>query len=137
MWRPDILPKELEDIAGIMKGIHFDVNKATIKKVSKPIMERAAEVLTEYSQINVEISGHTDITGSYEHNMELSRDRAESVKRYLVEHGIDESRITTNGFGPDQPIDTNDTKEGRANNRRIEFQIMAGEGVRTQPSTAE
>jgi outer membrane protein OmpA-like peptidoglycan-associated protein len=134
---PDILPKELEDIAGIMKGIHFDVDKDTIKKQSKPILDRAVDVLQQFPQINVEISGHTDITGKYDHNMDLSRRRAKSVKTYLVEHGIDASRITTDGFGPDVPIDTNDTNEGRANNRRIEFQIMAGEGVSTEPSAAE
>jgi outer membrane protein OmpA-like peptidoglycan-associated protein len=69
--------------------------------------------------------------------MDLSRRRAASVKRYLVEGGVEESRITTNGFGPDKPIDTNDTNEGRANNRRIEFQIMTGgETVATTPSSA-
>ncbi len=123
---PDILPKELEDIAGIMKGIKFDVDKDTIKSESKSVLERAVETLKQFPQVNVEISGHTDSTGGYEHNMDLSRRRAESVKRYLVEHGVDESRISTNGFGPDKPIDTNDTAEGRANNRRIEFQIMTG-----------
>lgn len=130
---PDILPKELEDIAGIMKGIKFDVDKDTIKSESRPILERAAETLKKFPQVNVEIAGHTDSTGGYDHNMDLSRRRAKSVKRWLVEHGIDGSRITTDGFGPDQPIDTNDTKEGRANNRRIEFQIMSGgQSVSTQ-----
>jgi outer membrane protein OmpA-like peptidoglycan-associated protein len=134
---PDILPKELEDIAGVMKGIHFDVDKDTIKSESKPILEKAIETLKQFPQVNVEISGHTDSTGGYEHNMDLSRRRAASVKRYLVEGGVEESRITTNGFGPDKPIDTNDTNEGRANNRRIEFQIMTGgETVATTPSSA-
>ncbi|MFO7566348.1 MAG: OmpA family protein [Enhygromyxa sp.] len=72
----------------------------------------------------VEISGHTDNKGDHDRNVDLSRRRAESVKRYLVEHGVDEARIETVGHGPDKPIDSNDTKAGRANNRRIEFEII-------------
>jgi outer membrane protein OmpA-like peptidoglycan-associated protein len=69
-------------------------------------------------------AGHTDSTGSVEHNRDLSRRRAESVKRYLVQGGIVESRITTRGAGPDEPVDTNRTAVGRAKNRRIEFLIL-------------
>ena len=72
----------------------------------------------------ISISGHTDSRGKPDHNLDLSRRRAESVKRWLVEHGIDGSRLETEGFGPDAPIDTNDTKAGRAKNRRIEFELI-------------
>ena len=69
----------------------------------------------------VEIRGYTDATGSRSYNMRLSQRRAESVKNWLVEKGIDASRITAIGYGPDNPIDSNDTPEGRERNRRIEF----------------
>jgi OOP family OmpA-OmpF porin len=127
-----MLPKELEDVAGVMKGIHFDVDKDTITKDSKGVLDRAVDVLKQFPQVTVEVSGHTDSTGKYEHNMDLSRRRAAAVKRYLVENGIDESRITTSGYGPDKPIDTNETKEGRFNNRRIEFQIRAESGGKVE-----
>ena len=69
----------------------------------------------------MEISGHTDSRGTRARNMTLSKERAESVKSWLVSNGIESSRIETEGYGPDKPIDTNDTDEGRLRNRRIEF----------------
>jgi len=82
-------------------------------------------VLKDFPSIRIEISGHTDSTGSREYNLDLSRRRAESVKRYLVtEGGVEESRVQTRGAGPDEPIDTNKTAAGRAKNRRIEFMIL-------------
>lgn len=121
---PDIVPEEFEDLAGILEGIHFDTNKDVIKPDSKPILDRAVEVLSKYPQVRIEVSGHTDSKGSYEHNVDLSQRRAESVRKYLIEHGIDEGRIETRGAGPNEPIATNDTAEGRAQNRRIEVKIL-------------
>jgi outer membrane protein OmpA-like peptidoglycan-associated protein len=121
---PDIVPAEFADLAGILEGILFDTDKDVIKKESKPILDRAVEVLKKYPQVRIEISGHTDSAGSYEHNVDLSQRRAESVKTYLTEAGIDPSRIETRGAGPNEPIATNDTKDGRANNRRIEVKIL-------------
>src|SRR5690606_39456412 len=74
--------------------------------------------------LKIEIQGHTDDVGGREFNLELSERRAESVKRYLVEKGIDESRIKTSGFGPDRPIDPAKTSKARAKNRRIEFKVL-------------
>jgi outer membrane protein OmpA-like peptidoglycan-associated protein len=123
---PDEVPKQLIDVAGIMAGIQFDIDKDTIKPVSRPILERAKQVLVDNPDIHVEISGHTDSTGSRDHNMDLSRRRAEAVKKWFVAEGLDAARFETKGLGPDDPIDTNDTKEGRTKNRRIEFQILSG-----------
>ena len=80
--------------------------------------------MTDHPEIRIKVSGHTDNNGAREHNVDLSGRRAEAVKKYLVDHGVDESRIETEGLGPDKPVDTNDTKTGRANNRRIEFEII-------------
>ncbi len=121
---PDIVPAEFADLAGILEGILFDTDKDVIKKESKPILDRAVEVLQKYPQVRIEISGHTDSAGGYEHNVDLSQRRAESVKTYLIDAGIDAGRIETRGAGPNEPIATNDTKEGRAQNRRIEVKIL-------------
>lgn len=121
---PDIVPEEFADLAGILKGINFDTDKDKIKKDSKPILDRAVEVLQKYPQVRIEISGHTDSAGGYEHNVDLSQRRAESVKNYLIDAGVDGERIETRGAGPNEPIATNDTKDGRAENRRIEVKIL-------------
>ncbi|MBK7826201.1 OmpA family protein [Nannocystis sp.] len=119
---PDVVPPAV--FRGTVKGIYFDLDKDTIKPRSRPVLDRAVEVFTSFPNIRVEISGHTDSTGSIAHNRDLSRRRAEAVKRYLVEAGIDTARIETRGAGPDEPIDTNRTPAGRAHNRRIEFNLI-------------
>jgi outer membrane protein OmpA-like peptidoglycan-associated protein len=121
---PDEVPPEFDDLAGILEGIHFDTNKDVIKSESKPILDKAVEVLKKFPQVRIEISGHTDSKGDYAHNMDLSQRRAESVRKYLIENGIEESRMETRGAGPNEPIATNDTAEGRAENRRIEVKIL-------------
>lgn len=121
---PDEVPRELTDLSGVMDGIHFDTDRDTITRDSVPVLERAAEVLGKYPDLRVEISGHTDSRGGYKHNMDLSRRRADAVRSWLVEHGVDGSRIETRGAGPNEPIDTNETAAGRFNNRRIEFEIL-------------
>jgi outer membrane protein OmpA-like peptidoglycan-associated protein len=121
---PDELPQEIADFRGALEGIQFDVNKDTIKPGSRKTLDHAAEILNKYPDIRVEIGGHTDATGSRDLNLDLSRRRARSVKRYLVGKGVDAKRIDTRGYGPDQPIADNDTAAGRTKNRRIEFTIV-------------
>jgi outer membrane protein OmpA-like peptidoglycan-associated protein len=121
---PDELPQEIADFRGALEGIQFDVNKDTIKPGSRKILDQAAEILQKYPDIRVEIGGHTDATGSRDLNLDLSRRRARSVKRYLVGKGVDEKRVETRGYGPDKPVADNDTKDGRTKNRRIEFTIV-------------
>ena len=77
--------------------------------------------MRDVSELEVEIRGYTDNTGSYQGNVNLSKRRAESVKEYLVRNGIAPYRIVTKGFGPEDPIAPNTTRDGRAKNRRIEF----------------
>jgi len=121
---PDEIPEELEEIAGVIEGIFFDNDKDVIKSNSQPVLDRAVGTLQRNPSVRVRIMGHTSSTGGYRHNIDLSQRRAASVKRYLVEHGVDEARLETGGVGPDQPIDTNETPEGQARNRRIEFTII-------------
>jgi outer membrane protein OmpA-like peptidoglycan-associated protein/opacity protein-like surface antigen len=121
---PDEIPEELVDISGVMEGIFFDNDRDVIKPNSQPVLDRAVETLQKNPSVRVRIVGHTSSTGGYRHNIDLSQRRAASVKRYLVEHGVAEARLETDGVGPDQPIDTNETPEGQARNRRIEFTII-------------
>ena len=121
---PDEIPPEVVKFTGVIEGIYFDTNKDSIKKKSEGVLQGALDVFAKYPSIRVKISGHTDIRGTHEHNMDLSRRRAASVKNWLVEHGMSSDRLVTEGFGPDEPIADNKTKSGRAKNRRIEFEIL-------------
>ena len=121
---PDELPQKIKQFTGVIEGIYFDSSKATIKKRSLPILDSAVSVLKEYESLRIEISGHTDAKGNDEYNRELSRRRAEAVKQYIVDQGVDASRIVTRGAGETQPIADNKTKRGRAKNRRIEFKLL-------------
>ncbi len=85
------------------------------------ILDKVYRTLRDNQEIEVEIRGFTDNTGKYASNVKLSQNRAESVRLYLIEKGIAAYRILSKGYGPENPIDTNATKDGRAKNRRIEF----------------
>ncbi len=107
--------------------IHFPTNSAELDPESHSVLDEVAELLAEspeYEQIRIE--GHTDDRGSRDHNISLSRDRANSVRTYLIGQGIEPNRLTTRGVGPDEPIGDNDTEEGRRQNRRVEFHIVDG-----------
>ncbi|NOQ67060.1 MAG: OmpA family protein, partial [Desulfobacterales bacterium] len=106
--------------------VGFDFDKIDVKAQYKEDLKKVANLLKAYTKINVELEGHTDSTGNDEYNMNLSTRRAENVKKELVEKfNIDASRISTSGFGESKPADTNDTEEGRQNNRRVVAQIEA------------
>lgn len=118
---PDEVPEEVVPWDGIIEGIFFDTAQSTIKAESRPKLNRAVEVLEQYPDLRLEIAGHTDSQGDDAFNLELSRDRAQAVKHYLTDRGIDSSRIRTRGAGETEPVADNATVEGRAQNRRIEF----------------
>ena len=105
-------------------NIYFDSGSATLKQSSFSVLDDVADLLRENGEVRVEISGHTDSDGSASYNQDLSRRRAESVRSYLVQKGISASRLTTVGYGESQPVASNSTADGKAQNRRIEFRVL-------------
>ena len=116
--------KDARGIILSMSDILFDVNKATLKADLKTSLAKVAGILSVYQQFNVSIEGNTDNTGSAEHNMKLSQQRADNVKAFLVEQGIDGARLEAKGLGMTMPIADNSTKEGRQKNRRVDLVIQ-------------
>lgn len=107
----------------VLRNIFFETDKYDLKSESRIELNKLIEFLEQNPAISIEISGHTDSVGGAEYNQELSDNRAKAVYDYLVEHGIDSSRMTYKGYGLNLPVDTNETSEGRARNRRTEFKI--------------
>jgi len=117
--KPEIAVEKGEAI--VLEGVYFATGSAYLTANSAFILDKVVRTLKENPEIEVEIRGYTDNTGSYETNMQLSQRRADAVKIYLLNKGIDAARIRTRGYGPENPIAPNTTREGRAKNRRIEF----------------
>jgi OOP family OmpA-OmpF porin len=107
-----------------LKNIYFAFDKTELKKESFVELNKVVEFLNQNASVEIEISGHTDNKGSDEYNENLSQGRSQSVVNYLVSQGIDSGRLTAHGYGESKPIDTNDTEEGQANNRRVEFTVV-------------
>jgi len=123
---PDELPAKVKAFEGTMKGINFQNGKAKILKSSRKVLDKTVAILREFPQLRIKIEGHTDDRGKRETNLALSRRRADAVKWYLVDQGIAEDRVETEGVGPDRPVADNKKRGGRAKNRRIEFHILPG-----------
>ncbi len=110
----------------ILEGITFDFDKAVIRASSEPTLQEAGKVMERFTSVKVRIEGHTDSIGSEEYNQGLSERRAQAVKDYLEQNfKIDPGRIEAVGFGESKPIADNQSEEGRAQNRRIEFVVTA------------
>jgi OOP family OmpA-OmpF porin len=109
----------------ITEQVKFKFNSAELEKVSDEVLGAVQQVLAGHPEIKkIRVEGHTDNVGKPDYNKKLSQRRAESVVAWLVKHGIDKNRMTPRGFGQEEPIDSNDSEAGRANNRRVEFNIM-------------
>ena len=106
-------------------NVTFNTNEYSIRQNFYPVLDSVAQVLYKFTDTRLTVTGHTDSTGSRDYNYNLSDRRANSVANYLASVGIDQSRLITQGVGPDQPIASNDTEQGRAMNRRVELQIVA------------
>lgn len=113
--------KMMQDGKIVATGIRFDVGKTSLKPESMGIINTIAKMMKEHPELRFSVEGHTDSDGELEANQKLSEGRAEAVKSQLVSMGIASDRLTTKGLGESNPIATNDTPEGKANNRRVEF----------------
>ena len=107
--------------------VNFDFNSASLTAVSKANLDKLSEVMTQYPDTNINVYGHTDSKGADAYNLTLSEKRANSVIDYMVSKGVARTRLNAMGMGESEPIATNDTDEGRAKNRRVEFAITANE----------
>ena len=131
-------PQELTEDLNMELRVFFDTNKSNIKDQYKPEIAKVAEKLGEYPNATANIEGHTDNTGPRALNERLSLARANSVKSSLVnEYNVDPARLSTQGFAWDQPIADNNTKEGRAMNRRVFATISGSRTVVAQPGQAQ
>jgi outer membrane protein OmpA-like peptidoglycan-associated protein len=108
----------------VLRGVHFDFDKATIRPDARPVLDEAIGILRQEGVVAVVAEGHTDSVGSPAYNQTLSERRAESVRLYLVNGGIEAGRVRTEGFGESQPVASNETAEGRAQNRRVELRVL-------------
>jgi len=102
-------------------GINFAVDKAVLELGAEDMIKEFVKLMQLYPELKIEIQGHTDNTGSAQHNLQLSNKRAEAVKQYMLLFGVDPSRTISKGYGMTQPIEDNSTEKGRAKNRRVEL----------------
>ncbi|QDX26544.1 OmpA family protein [Sphingomonas suaedae] len=111
-------------ILSMPSGITFATDSSTVQPQFRPTLDKVADVLDRYNQTYVDVYGHTDSTGTDAYNQALSERRAVAVADYLVMRGVESARLETLGYGETQPIASNDTPEGRAQNRRVEIKIV-------------
>ena len=107
----------------VLRGVHFDFDKATIRPDARPVLDEAIGALKQAGNVTIITEGHTDSVGSAEYNQRLSERRARAVRDYMVSGGIASTRIEAVGMGESKPVASNDTAEGRAENRRVELRV--------------
>jgi len=117
------LEAEIQEVIDL-ENINFELNEATLTKESLQTLKHIANILQKYPSVNVEIAGHTDNLGEGHYNLDLSQRRVDSVKQQLESMGVETSRLKAIGYGEENPLVSNDTKENRCINRRVEFKII-------------
>ncbi len=105
----------------VLEGVNFDFDKATLRQEDVSELDKNVEALKAWGDVNIEVAGHTDSKGSDAYNMELSQQRAEAVRNFLISRGVAADRLTAKGYGESQPVADNATEEGRFKNRRVEL----------------
>jgi outer membrane protein OmpA-like peptidoglycan-associated protein len=108
-----------------LKNVFFETGLSALRKESYPALNELVAALKSKIHLVIEIAGHTDNVGTAESNMKLSNDRANVVRDYLIKHGIEPKRVTAKGYGETQPVASNDTRDGRQQNRRTEVRIIS------------
>lgn len=122
--RESDVPSEIQEVLDVaMHAVKFDLGRATLKPESFEILNQIAGIMKEHAKYNLRISGHTDNVGSESNNQRLSEQRARSCYEYLASRGVSPSRMSFIGYGESRPLNSNDTAQGRANNRRVEFNL--------------
>jgi outer membrane protein OmpA-like peptidoglycan-associated protein len=116
-------------------AVRFDTNKSTLTSTAKANLDKLVPVFAEYPDTNITIYGYTDSTGPADYNLKLSAERAASVKNYLSSQGVSSTRFQVSGLGIADPIASNETVEGRSQNRRVEFAITANEKMIEEAKT--
>ena len=125
-----------EEKIEILQRVEFETNKAVLRPESDEVLEAVRKVLEDNPDVTkILVEGHTDDRGADYYNLALSKRRAAAVVKWLTDHGIAAGRLTSQGFGETKPIDSNDTEEGRQNNRRVEFRIIEQSGKAVEPQT--
>jgi outer membrane protein OmpA-like peptidoglycan-associated protein len=118
-------------------GFFFDVNKAELKPDTVANLNKLAEIMQKYPDTNIVVEGHTDSAGKDDYNMKLSEKRAKSVSGYLEQQKVASSRMTVNWYGESKPIASNDTEEGKKQNRRVEISIAANDKLKQESAKAD
>jgi len=108
----------------VLRGVNFDFDKSTIRPDAEDILSEAARILREEPEIRVSVDGHTDARGTDQYNQRLSERRADAVRDRLIRLGVGGSRLEAQGYGEERPVASNDSEEGRAQNRRVELNII-------------
>jgi outer membrane protein OmpA-like peptidoglycan-associated protein len=110
----------------VLRGVHFDFNRANIRPDARPILDEAADILSKHPNVTVDVNGYCDVIGGFAYNLKLSQRRSDAVADYLESKGVPASRLVTHGYGKTHFVATNATAEGRAQNRRVEL-VPAGQ----------
>jgi len=118
-------------------GLMFPLNESALTATSKENLTKLSETLQKHEETNILVEGHTDSSGTDEYNMELSKKRAVSVQEFLAQNGIANSRMQTSAYGESQPIATNETEDGRQQNRRVEVAIYANKKMQKMAEKGE
>lgn len=134
---PEPTAEVVSELNEYSNTILFDLDKATIRKESEDALNSIADIMKEYPNTVFHIEGHTDSTGSENYNLKLSKERAASVREYLVKAGIPSNRLTSEGYGESRPIATNKTAAGRQENRRVEISLDKDKEMKDKSKTEE